>query len=77
MYPHARNALSVVVGPMPSQPSDPTAEDTIAEFLRANPLFARKFEYDNMKWACYENKDKLIAAFRFKGKGYRFRLPAD
>ena len=40
-------------------------------------MFARKFYYDNFSWPCFEDKSKLIAAFKFKYDSYRIRLSPD
>ena len=75
VYPHSKNALSVVVGPIPKPGGTKTIQDAIEDFLRRFPMFAHKFSYENVSWPCYEQKDLLIAAFRFKHSDYRIRLP--
>jgi hypothetical protein len=73
VYPHAKNALSVIIGPMPD-PGTTTIAEAIKAFQKKYPLFARKFLYENVSWPCYENKKLLVAAFKFKHPEYRIRL---
>ena len=77
VYPHARNALSVIIGHMPAPGGTQNIEGAIDAFLGENPLFARKFVYDNFNWPCFENKNLLVAAFKFRSDSYRIRLSAD
>ena len=67
-----KNSVSVVVGNVPG-PGE-TVKEVIERFLKKHPLFNRKYAYDDFSWPCYEKKELLIAAFKFRVEGYRIVL---
>ena len=73
----SRNALAVIVGDVPNPKTPETVQVCINTFLTANPMFAQKFISEEFSWPCFEDKTKLVAAFRFRSPDYRIRLSPD